>query len=79
MKAPGKGLTIGILLGKGKGGPGHGMQNEDEDQGEGEVDTEDGELPPGLVEAAGELRAALQGDSDEDVARALQNAISCCE
>lgn len=82
----GKGLTIGILLGKPekkpgmgmmKGGP-DGMQDEDEGEGQGEVEEEepDSELPPGLVEAVAEFRSATD---DESAARAFKAAMDCCE
>jgi hypothetical protein len=78
MKGKPGGLTIDILLGKGKGAkPGMGSGDEpdpmaDEDDG---ADYSEGELPPGLVEAAKEMREAT---TDEDYARALMNALECC-
>lgn len=81
MAAPkGKGLTIGILLGKEKKPPMSDEMSEESDMPSGEEDEgQEEELPLGLVEAAGELREALKGDDDEAVARALHSAIRCCE
>lgn len=64
-----KGLTIGVLVGKPKGAP----MDEPEEMAE-----ESGELPPGLVTAVSELRAALADGSDEDAAKAFQSAMQCC-
>lgn len=82
MKSKPGGLTIDILLGKGKkpGMGGHGSDSPDEpepmsDEDDGE-DYLEGEVPPGLVEAAKEMREAT---SDEDYARAFMNAIECCK
>jgi hypothetical protein len=75
-KKPGK-LTIGILLGKpDKGKPegdSMGGTMDSEDQAEG---PEEEELPPGLLEAVTEFRAA---ETDEEAAKALYTAIQCCE
>jgi hypothetical protein len=69
-----KGLTIGILMGKGKG------SGNEEGPGENETETEtEGEgVPPGLVEAMGELRSALDSGDDQAAAEAFKAAMDCC-
>jgi hypothetical protein len=68
-------LTIGILLGKDKSKEGSSMGGmmDEEDQTEA---PEEGELPPGFLEAVTEFRAA---ETDEEAAKALHTAIQCCE
>ena len=74
----GKGLTIGILLGKGPKGPDSGEEpmgdSMDMDDDNSEEETEE-ELPPGLVEAVAEFRTA---ESDDDAAKAFHRAIQLC-
>jgi hypothetical protein len=70
----GKGLSIGILLGKGK----HASESADKslENSEEMSSSETGdELPPGLLEAVSEFRAA---ETDEDAARAFKSAMDCC-
>lgn len=68
---PGK-LTLALLMGKGKGT--QPPQEADEEMG-GSGESEEGKLPPGLLEAVSEFRSAA---TDEDAAKAFRNAMLCC-
>lgn len=75
----GKGLTIGILLGKGPKGPDTEEDPMDEsmdDTSEEDTSEDEEELPPGLVEAVTEFRTS---ESDEDAAKAFHRAIQLCQ
>jgi len=67
---PGK-LTLALLMGKGKGEQ---PTQEADDMAE-EGESEEGELPPGLLEAVSEFRSAA---TDEEAAKAFHNAMLCC-
>lgn len=75
-----KGLTIGLMLGKkppmrGEGGDDY---EESPDSKEMTEDESEEEMPEGLLDAVQEMRVALEQGDDEEAAKALMNAITCC-
>jgi hypothetical protein len=70
-----KGLSIGILLGKGKHADASADKSMEDSEKMSSSETGD-ELPPGLLEAVTEFRAA---ETDEEAAKAFRSAMHCCE